>query len=92
MTFTLSISVPDELHEVDQADVVSFALQTLAKEVSAWQAIPTNHRLLDRAGKVIGWARLDTEDDGHCAQSAPWIRDLAVTDADELACLRGVDT
>jgi hypothetical protein len=90
MTFTLSITIPDSLLEVEEAELVSSTLQALAKEVSAWQAIPTNHRLLDRAGKVVGWAGLNTEDDGHCSHLAPWIRDLA--DADELACLRDVDT
>ena len=62
-TFTLSITIPDELFEVEQAELVSTTLQALAQDVHRWRAVPLSRKLRDRAGKVIGWVGSEDDED-----------------------------
>ena len=61
MTFTLSITIPEDLLEVEEAELVSSTLQALAQDVHRWRAVPTSRRLRDRSGAVIGWAGTEDE-------------------------------
>lgn len=60
--FTLSITIPDNLLEVEEAELISSTLQTLAKDIQRWRAVPTSRKLRDRAGKIVGWVELDEEE------------------------------
>jgi len=58
-TFNLTITVDDELLEVQQAELVSSTLQSLAQDVGHWRAVPVSRKLRDRDGRTIGQAWLD---------------------------------
>jgi hypothetical protein len=60
-TFTLSITIPEGLLEVEEAELVSTTLQALAQDVHRWRAVPASRRLRDRAGAVVGWAGTEDE-------------------------------
>lgn len=61
-TFTLSITIPEDLLDTEQAVLVSSTLHALATDISRWRAVPPCRRLRDRAGKVVGWAGTEEED------------------------------